>query len=89
MVKQQFIFMYYFMYVGDDYESGPFNITIPAGESLVPFNISIIDDDVFEGNESFCITVDRSSLPSRIIVSAVCLSIATIVDDDGGKLIAM
>ena len=71
------------MYVGDDFESGPFNITIPAGESQVSFNISIIDDDVFEGNESFSVTIDPSSLPSRIILFSTCLLNVTIVDDDG------
>ena len=49
----------------DDYESETFNITIPAGEISVPFNIQIIDDNTLEANESFSLTIDSSSLPMQ------------------------
>ena len=68
---------------GDDYELGPFNVTIPAGVISVPFNIPIIDDNIFEANESFTLTIDSSSLPSRVSVQPDCVLIITIVDDDG------
>ena len=69
---------------GDDYKNGPFNVTIPAGNISVPFNISIIiDDNVFETNESFTLTIDSSSLPSRVSVQLDCVLMITIVDDDG------
>ena len=73
----------YIIIEGDDYEPGPFNVTIPAGETSVPFNISIIDDNVFERNETFNISVDSSSLPSRVLVQPDCVLMITIVDDDG------
>ena len=69
---------------GDDYEIGSLHITIPAGEINVPINISIIHDNVFEGNESFSLSLDPSSLPSRVL--GVCLLMVTIVDDSEGKL---
>ena len=68
---------------GDDYETGLFNVTIPAGEISVPFNISIIDNNIFEANESFTLTIDSSSLPSRVPVWRDCMLMITIVDDDG------
>ena len=68
---------------GDDYEPGPFSVIIPAGEISVTFNISIIDDNIFEANESFTLTIDSSSLPSRVLVQPDCVLMVTIVDDDG------
>ena len=69
---------------GDDYEFETFNITIPAGDTSASFNISIIDDDIFEINESFSVTIESSSLPHRLLVqSEDCMVIVTIFDDDG------
>ena len=73
----------YITMVGDDYETGPFNVTIPAGEISVSFNVSLINDNVFEANESFILTIDSSSLPSGVLVQPDCMTVVTIVDDDG------
>jgi len=68
---------------GNDFESGPFNVTIPAGQLSIPFNISIINNDnLFEGNRSFTLTIDSSYLPSGVYLQPNCMLIATIVDDD-------
>ena len=76
----------YAMHIGDDdYESETFNITIPAGEINVPFNISIIDDNTLEANESFSLTIDSSSLPSRVLLQPDCMLTVTIVDDDDSE----
>ena len=71
---------------GDDYVPGPFVVTIPTGDASFIFNISIIDDDIFEANESFSVTIDPSSLPSRVLVQPECVLMVTIVDDDGESL---
>ena len=71
-----------------DYESGPYNITFPAGTTSVPFNISITDDDILEDDENFILTVDLSSLPSNITASDPYQATVTIVDKDG-KLTVM
>ena len=69
---------------GDDYVFETFNITIPAGDTSASFNISISDDDIFETNESFSVTIDSSSLPHRLLVqSEECMVMVTIFDDDG------
>ena len=49
----------------------------------VPFDISINDDDVLEGNENFIITIDPSSLPTGVIVGDPGQATVTIMDDDG------
>ena len=70
--------------IGDnDYEpNAAFIVEIPSREISVPFSISILDDDgLFEGNESFSLTIDSSSLPSGL--SSDCILVVAIVDDDG------
>ena len=66
-----------------DYDSGPYNITFPAGTTSVPFNISITDDNILEDEEKILLTVDLSSLPSNITASDPYEAIVTIVDKDG------
>ena len=76
--------MYVCITIGDnDYEpNAAFIVEIPSREISVPFSISILDDDgLFEGNESFSLTIDSSSLPSGL--SPDCMLVVTIVDDDG------
>ena len=87
-IKVHFIYKYvqifnFIITGGYDYESKPFNVTIPAGEISVPFNISIIEDNIFETTETFIFTIDSSSLPSRVLLQSDCMLMITIVDDDG------
>ena len=56
---------------------------IPAGEISITVNVSIHADNVFEENESFILIVDPSTLPSRVLVQPHCMTVVTIVDDDG------
>ena len=72
---------------GDDYESGPFIVTIPSGETNVPFNISIIDDNIFEANESFNLTINSSSIHSSSLIYEECKLTVTIVDNEGEVII--
>ena len=65
---------------GVDYDSGPFDITFPAGETLAVFNVSINDDDIVEGNENFTLSINTSSLPDTV-ANPVQITV-TIVDDD-------
>ena len=53
-----------------------------AGETRVPFNIPITDDDILEGNENFLLTIESSSLPSGVTVGNPGQATVTIVDDD-------
>ena len=53
---------------GDDYDSGPFSAIFPAGKTVATFNVSIIDDDIVEGTETFELSINPFSLPSRASV---------------------
>ena len=47
-----------------DYHPGPYNVTFPAGETRVSFNVSIVDDDLVEKNESFNLYINGRTLPT-------------------------
>ena len=64
-----------------DYTSGPYSVTFPAGVISVPFNISINDDNIFEENENFTLTIN-SSLPTGVMVGNPGQATVTIVDND-------
>ena len=68
---------------GVDYNSGPYTVIFPAGDTNVTLNISIIDDEISEGNEYFNLTIDSSSLPSKIGINDAAQVVVTIVDDEG------
>ena len=57
-------------------------MTIPAGATMVSFNIPIFDDSVLEGNEDFNITIIQSSLPGGVFRDNPGTATVTIVDDD-------
>ena len=49
---------------------------------MVPFNISINDDILFEGNENFMLTINPFPLPTGVSVGSPDQATVTIVDND-------
>ena len=72
---------------GTDYVSGPYTVTFPARRTHATFNISIINDNIFEGNENFILTINSTSLPTDVTVGDPGPASVTIVEDDGKYLI--
>ena len=66
---------------GEDYSSGPYNVTFTAGTTNSSFTISINDDDIFEDNESFALII--FSLPNIITAGDPRQATVTIVDNEG------
>ena len=67
-----------------DYMSGPYTVTFPANATYVTFNISIVDDNVYESNnETFMLAINSSSLPTNVSLGYPSQATVTIVDDDG------
>ena len=64
-----------------DYTSGPYSVTFPAGVISVPFSISINDDNIFEDNENFTLTIN-SSLPTGVMDGNPGQVTMSIVDND-------
>ncbi|XP_065899383.1 adhesion G-protein coupled receptor V1-like [Dysidea avara] len=67
---------------GVDYSSGPYNVTIPAGQISVPFDVPINDDNVFEENEEFLLTIDQSSSLNGVIIGSPNVAVVNISDND-------
>ena len=57
-------------------------VDISGGASSGSSSIVIINDNVFEANESFILTIESSSLGSRVLVQPDCMTVVTIVDND-------
>ena len=72
-----------YVFIGrtNDYNPEPRDVEIPAGKTRVTFNVSVNNDDTFEGNENFTLTVNVS-LPTGIMVGEPELTTVIIVDDD-------
>ena len=68
---------------GVDYASGPYTVIIPAGQISVSFDVPIVDDKILDGNKNFNLTINASSLPSRVTVTNPHQATVTIVDNDG------
>ena len=66
---------------GVDYNSGPYNVTFPAGEFSVSFSITINNDTVLEDNETFNLIITESSLPGSIILGEIYLAKVIILSD--------
>jgi len=57
-------------------------VTIPAGQISVPFDIPINDDNVFEENEKFLLTVNQSTSLNGVIIGSPNVTVVTIQDND-------
>ena len=65
-----------------DYTSGPYSVTIPAGQTTATFDVPINDDDVLEGNENFMLTINETALSPDVTRGNPGEATVTIVDDD-------
>ena len=67
---------------GVDYDSGPYTITFPTGETSVLFDVPINNDNTLELDETFDLSIDSSSLPAQVTVGGTGTSTVTITNDD-------
>ena len=78
----------YYIYVNnlatedDDFGSGPYNVTFMAQNTRASFTVPISDDDMFENNENFILTIDPYSLTNNVTISDPDQATVTITDDD-------
>ena len=57
-------------------------MTIPAGQISVPFDVPTNDDNVFEKNEEFLLTIDQSSSLNGVIIGSPNVAVVNISDND-------
>jgi len=67
---------------GIDYDSGPYGVTFTAGQTSVPFDVAINDDDILENTEMFALIIDSSTLPDLVTVGDPSQATVTIIDTD-------
>ena len=65
-----------------DYDSGPYTVIFPTGQTTATFDVSINDDDILEGEENFILTVDEGSLPAGVTRGTPNETLVSIVDND-------
>ena len=65
---------------GDDYVPGVYNVTFEKGDTYKYFYVSIIDDDVYEGDETFFVSLER--LPHGVVPAYPSTMIIKILDDE-------
>jgi len=68
---------------GVDYNSGPYSVTFTAGQTSVSFDVPINDEDIFEDDENFSLTINPSSLPPSCSLGDPSSATVTIVNDEG------
>ena len=64
------------MYLGGiDYDPGPYNLTVPAGNTSLLFIVPLAIDDILESDEEFEMIIDGASLnvlistePARVVI---------------------
>ena len=73
--------LYYF--IGEDYKSTSYAVVILAGVTSVSFDISITNDTIFEGNESFNLSINPDFLLNNVSIGDYGEATVEIIDDDG------
>ena len=63
-----------------------YSVTFPPGVTRATFNINITDDDIFEGPETFILSIISSSLPSRVTRGSPNRATVIIMDNDECKM---
>ena len=66
----------------EDFVRGPYTAEFRARMSRAEISIRINDDNIFEGNEYFILSIDSSSLPYNITVVRRDQAAVAIIDDD-------
>ena len=73
------------IFTGEDYALGPYDVRFLAGIMVVPLSISILDDNIVEGNENFTLTFTSSVLPGNVMIDEDNNRCTVIIFDDDCK----
>ena len=75
------VFLVNFSAGPSDYEPGPFTVNFPPNVDSACTNIPIVDDEIFEGDQYFCVSI---VVPPNLSLTPGRKANITIVDDDTG-----
>ena len=70
---------------GEDYTGGNYSVIFPAGSTKENFSIPIRDDDIYENDETFFLTlvIPQPAEDIGVMRGDPFMAIVTIIDDDG------
>ena len=70
---------------GQDYTGGDYPVIFPAGSTRANFSIPITDDDIFESDETFFLTlvIPQPAQNIGVMRGDPFMATVTIIDDDG------
>ena len=60
-------------------------MTISAGQTNASFHVTITDDNIYEKNEEFILTIDQSSTLSGVLIGSPDTAMIVIADNDDRK----
>ena len=83
MYTRQIKFVSIKLNTGSDYELEPYTVNFSPNMTRMGFDVLIIDDKLLEGNETFNLNINKSSLPESVTIDDRGQAKVTIVDDDG------
>ena len=66
----------------NDYTLGLYNVTFPANVTTRSVDIPVCDDRVFEGDESFSVSIISNSSPDNVNSGSLSQATVIIIDDD-------
>ena len=72
-----------------DYQRRPFSLIFSGIVNSIPIIVRLIDDNIFEGNENFTLTIDSSKVPGNIMVAQPSEVVIVISDNNDGRYIPM
>ena len=75
-------FCHYLLLIGNsvDFNSATQTVTITAGTNSSTVNITVINDNIVEGDEMFTMTLDVPATSHGVIAGAITMATATIID---------
>ena len=76
------MFMFVLFVAGEDYNGSPITVNVPAGVTMQPLTINIIDNNIVECNEIFNVIM-VSVTTCGVTIGSNRISEVMIRDDDG------
>ena len=80
--KHFIVILLMFFVAGEDYNGSPITVNVPAGVTMQPLTINIIDNNIVECNEMFNVTM-VSVTTCGVTIGSNRISEVMIRDDDG------
>ena len=68
---------------GVDYNSGPYTIQFDVGVIRALFDVSVNNDNISEGDETFNLKINAQSLPDSVTIGDPGQTTVTILTNDG------